>query len=269
MAVEAKRDEVARAEGPPGAVGAPGLVSILVPCCGQLEHTKLCVPALLRHTRPPYELVFIDVGSLDGTAEYLAGLAAGLSGVRVEVVRAATDPDVPRAVGRALELARGELLVLLNDDVVVTDSWLGQMAALAELSPAIGLVGPTSNYAAPPQLAEGADYRVRPRGQPPASGEALDVSAIDGFARVWRERHRGKWVEAERLGGFCLLVKRAVLLKLGQAGGPAEAAGLGLFDTDALSAGARAAGYTLACCRDLFVHHFGTRVFAHAAPAEA
>jgi O-antigen biosynthesis protein len=41
---------------------------------------------------------------------------------------------------------------------------------------------------------------------------------------------------------------------------------LSLFDSDILSAKARQAGFTLACCRDLFVHHFGTRTFAHGAP---
>jgi hypothetical protein len=40
---------------------------------------------------------------------------------------------------------------------------------------------------------------------------------------------------------------------------------LGLFDTDILSAKAHEAGFTLACCRDLFIQHFGTRTFAHGA----
>ena len=30
---------------------------------------------------------------------------------------------------------------------------------------------------------------------------------------------------------------------------------------------ARQAGFSLACCRDLFVHHFGTRIFAHGSGA--
>jgi hypothetical protein len=55
----------------------PGLVSILVPCCGMLEYTKLCVPGVLKHSRPPFELIAIDIGSLDGTAEYLAGSKKG------------------------------------------------------------------------------------------------------------------------------------------------------------------------------------------------
>jgi hypothetical protein len=57
-------------------------------------------------------------------------------------------------------------------------------------------------------------------------------------------------------------VKRAVLERVGDLG----EAGLGLFDTDALSLKARQAGFTLACCRDLFVHHFGTRTFAQGEP---
>ena len=45
-----------------------------------------------------------------------------------------------------------------------------------------------------------------------------------------------------------------------------ESSELGLFDTDLLCRSARQAGYTLACCRDLFIHHFGTRTFAQGAP---
>jgi hypothetical protein len=89
-------------------------------------------------------------------------------------------------------------------------------------------------------------------------------------------------VEAERLGGFCLLLKREVLTKIGwEKGGrekgsdplnlegqtPFPGAGLDLFDTDVLSVRARQTGYTLACCKDLFIHHFGTRTFAHGGPS--
>src|SRR5262249_19050540 len=145
----------------------PGLASILVPCCGQLEYTKLCVPSLLRHTRQPYELLFLDIGSLDGTAQYLAGVAAGAARqVRVEVVRAPTDLAIGQAVQDALKLAHGEYVILLNNDAVVTDAWLNQLVGLAQLSPAIGLVGPMSNYAAPPQLVETVPYRVGPKKSP-------------------------------------------------------------------------------------------------------
>src|SRR5207253_503813 len=66
-------------------------------------------------------------------------------------------------------------------------------------------------------------------------------------------------------GGFCLLIARPVLERIGTA--LDEWSDLGLFDSDILSAKARQGGFTPVCCRDLFIHHFGTRTFAHCAPA--
>jgi hypothetical protein len=34
-----------------------------------------------------------------------------------------------------------------------------------------------------------------------------------------------------------------------------------------LSSKARQAGFTLVCARDLYIHHFGSRIYAHGAPA--
>ena len=239
---------------PVSVLAPPRLVSVLMPCCGQLEYTRLCVPSLLRHSRAPYELIALDIG------------VAAAASVRVEVVRTPTDLGIASACAEALAQARGQYLVLLNNDTVVTEGWLDQLVALANLSPAVGLVGPISNYAAPPQRVETVPYRIGPRPGPrPAGGSAplVDTEAVAAFARQWREQHRGKWLEVDRLGGFCLLLKREVLTRLGPA---ATSAGLGLFDTDMLSVQARQAGFTLACCRDLFIHHFGTRTFTHGAP---
>jgi GT2 family glycosyltransferase len=253
------------ADQPLSVLSPPGLASILVPCCGQLEYTKLCVPALLRHTRQPFELIFVDIGSLDGTCEYLSGIAAA-AGVRVEIVRTPTDLGIAEAVQDAIKLARGEYVVLVNNDTLVTNAWLNQLVALAQMSPAVGLVGPMSNYAAPPQLAEHVPYRIGPKRNQRSEdrGEWLvDTSAVDDFANKWRDDNRGHWFQCERLGGFCLLVKRDVLKRISHL---REAGDLALFDTDILSAKARQAGFTLACAKDLFVHHFGTRTFAHGGP---
>ena len=69
-------------------------------------------------------------------------------------------------------------------------------------------------------------------------------------------RKLGKWLEVDYLGGFCLLIKRQLLDQIG----PLEAkAGLNIFDTDALCLKIRKAGYSLACCKDLFIHNFASR----------
>jgi GT2 family glycosyltransferase len=135
-------------EQPLSIVSPPGLASIVVPCCGQLEYTKLCVPSLLKYTRQPYEIIFLDIGSLDGTAEYLAGVATAAQ-VRIKIVRTPTDIGIPQAIQNTLQQARGEYIVLLNNDTIVCENWLNQLVGLAQLTPAVGMVGPMSNHASP------------------------------------------------------------------------------------------------------------------------
>jgi GT2 family glycosyltransferase len=222
-----------------------GLASIIVPCWDQLSFTRLCLKALFRHTRRPFELVAVDNGSNDGTGTYLAGVADAAP-VPVTVLSNPTNRGFPAAINQGLKAARGEYLVLLNNDAVVTDGWLDQLVALAraEVDAPIGLVGPMSNYATPPQLVEGVPY--------------TDLEQMQAFARRWREEHRGQWLTAGKLSGFCLLLKRAVYEAVG---GLDEQFGLGFFDDDDLAERARRAGFALAVAHDLFVHHFGSRTF--------
>jgi cellulose synthase/poly-beta-1,6-N-acetylglucosamine synthase-like glycosyltransferase len=167
-----------------------GLVSIVVPCCGQLEMTRICVPSLLRHSRQPFEIIFVDVASLDGTADYLDGVAAGAS-VPVEIVRIETDRAISSGCVEALRQARGEYVVLLDNDTVVTPGWLDQMVSLSQLAPKVALVGPMSNCAMPPQLVNDVSYQVRFDerrrlceniliGKPSAN-----VAPLEEFARHW------------------------------------------------------------------------------------
>jgi glycosyltransferase involved in cell wall biosynthesis len=108
------------------------LASIIIPCFNQAEFTRLCVQALFRHTRPPWELIVVDNGSTDDTAAYLAGVRDAAS-VPVTLITNPQNAGFPRAINQGLEVARGEYLVLLNNDAVVTDGWLDQLIALSEV----------------------------------------------------------------------------------------------------------------------------------------
>ena len=107
------------------------LASIIIPCWNQLESTRLCLTALVRHTRPPWELIVIDNGSSDGTATYLAGVQ-DVAPVPVMVISNSNNLGFPAAINQGLRAARGDYL-LLNNDAVVTDGWLSQLVALAEI----------------------------------------------------------------------------------------------------------------------------------------
>ena len=142
-------------------------------------------------------------------------------------------------------------MVLLDNHAVVTDGWLDQLTALAEMDGKgttkgtndtkgeeggkdrerilIGLLGPMSNSAPPPQLVPGVPYQ--------------DLEAMEAFARRWRDDHRGKWFRVSKLAGFCLLLKRSVYDRIG---GLDERSGATVFDADDLAARARQAGFTMA-----------------------
>jgi len=109
---------------------AGGLTSILVPCCDQVAFTRACLRALFRFTRPDWELIVIDNGSTDATPDYLAGIRDAAS-VPVTILTNAENLGFPRAINQGLQAARGDDLVLLNNDAVVTDGWLDQLLALS------------------------------------------------------------------------------------------------------------------------------------------
>jgi len=244
------------------------LVSIIIPCSGMLEYTKLCVPSVLQHTRAPYELIFLDIGSLDGTAEFLAGLKIGARNIRIEIVRTQTDMGIRDACKDALGRVRGEYVVFLNNDTIVTRNWIEQLTGLANSSETVGMVGPMTNFAAEGQRVDEIPYRVGPRKGNRIHGSTeretlMDVSAVNEFALKFRDKFRKQCMQVERLQGFCVLVKRDVVRKLDTE--LQQWTDLRLFDSDILGTKVRQLGYALGVALDCYIHHFGTRVFAHGA----
>ena len=248
----------------------PPLVSIFIPCCGMLEYTELCIPSILKNTRMPFELIFLDIGSLDGTAEYLRGLKTGLQNVRIDIVRTPTDLGIPKACREALDRCRGEFIVLLNNDTIVTKGWINQFTGLLNSNSSMGMVGPMSNYAPLAQAVESVPYRFGPRksSRPdePVRGLA-DPDAIQAFAAELHEKNKGKCLPIDILSGFCVMLKRDVYRKVSQQGALDKWTDLSLFDSDILGKKVRQFGYNLAVCQDVFIHHFGSRTFAHGAPS--
>uniref|UniRef100_UPI0012FA2709 glycosyltransferase n=1 Tax=Zavarzinella formosa TaxID=360055 RepID=UPI0012FA2709 len=222
----------------------PETVSIIILCHNELAFTRLCLESVRRHTTPPYELILVDNGSTDGTIEHLAAFAARPGPGPVVIHRNQANAGYPAGVNHGLRHAAGELIVLLNNDVVVTPDWIDRLRAWAKHDhPATGLVGVMTNNAPPPQrIAPGYDT----------------LAGLDDFARRWQQDHLAEAVRVPRLTGFCLLVRAEVFRKIGTLD---ERFGHGFFDDDDLCLRARRAGFQLLLARDVYVHHFGSQTF--------
>jgi len=224
--------------------GDARLVSIVILCCGQVDVTRLCLESLRACTASPYELILVDNGLADGTFEYLSAFARqGRGPAQLVLIRNAENQGFAAGVNQALAHARGEYVVLLNNDTVLTPGWLEGLLAVGrreDCRPA-GMVGPVSNEVPDPQ-------RVEP-------GYGRDLAGLPAFAAARRAAHQGKVLAVERLSGFCLLIPRRVLE---QVGGLDERFGLGFFEDDDLGVRVRRAGYRLLVALDTYVHHWGS-----------
>lgn len=229
------------------------LTSIIILCHNQADYTATCVQSIFRHTPEPIELVFVDNGSTDGTADYLdslrlasvsrasRGLPASLTNVKV--LRNDRNVGFAGGVNQGIREASGDYVLLLNNDVIVTRGWLGGLLACASRSPKIGLVGPMSNWVVGIQRVSDPRYKVE---------------RLDEYARVFSREHAGRMMKTSRVIGFCVLIHRKVIDRIG---GFDITFGTGNFEDDDFCLRAAIAGFDAVVVGDVFVHHFGSVTF--------
>jgi len=216
----------------------PELVSIIIPAHNQLEYTRQCLETLRTNTRTPYQLILIDNGSTDGSAEHFDAVPDAT------VVHAETNLGFAKAVNLGLAHVQGHA-VLLNNDTLLPRNWLEPLTAALRRSGDIGMVGPKTNYAPGPQQIDGLEFHA--------------LEEISAFALQLAESQRGRLTDTYRLVAFCVLIRDTVVKEVGVFD---ERFGLGNFEDDDYCLRVARAGYRLVIAEDAFVFHYGNRTFA-------
>lgn len=215
------------------------LTSIIVLTHNNLADTRACLASIQEHTPQPYELIAVDNGSTDGTLEALRQVP------RLRLIANAENLGFARGCNQGLAVARGDFLLLLNNDTIVAPGWLGAMLRAMEERPSLGIVGPCSNHVVGPQ-------------QIPEAAAGYPFG-LELFARSYCAAHAGQATIVPRVIGFCMLVRRAVVERIG---GLDERFGTGNLEDDDYCLRARLAGFEVAIVHDAYVHHEGGRTFA-------
>jgi GT2 family glycosyltransferase len=177
-------------------------VSVITPLFNCLARTREMV-ASLQGAMPPgvrHEIILVDDGSTDGTREWLAGLG--------EPFRTILNPGnlgFGAATNRGAAAARGEILALLNNDLVLREGWLWpMMEALDDLGERAGLVGNVQLDAATREV-DHAGIGINLKGKPEHDRRLPGIAS-----RLLRPVRRKVAVT-----GACVLVRSATWRRLG------------------------------------------------------
>ena len=213
--------------------------SIIILTYNQLTYTKECINSIKQYTRPDYEIIVVDNASTDGTVEWLKK--------QVDTTAIFNDENKGFAGGcnQGILKSCGDVLVLLNNDTIVTPRWLDNMLVCLNSSDKIGAVGVYSNTA-------GANQNIL------TNYNYYNLHEIISFAENFNISNRKRWEERIRLCGFCFAVKKTVVNEVGLLD---EQFFPGYYEDDDYCFRIRQSGYKLMLCGDTFIHHHGNISF--------
>jgi len=168
--------------------------------------------------------MLIDNASDDGTKEYLEDLKRR-SSISVELIRNETNLGFVKAVNQGLHISNSPYVCVLNNDTLPGPGWLEHMVDFAANNKDIGLINPVCD----------------------GHGE----NSIESYAKSL-EKNKGKYMEMNQCQGFCMLIKRELIDKIGYLD---ESFGIGGYDDTDYSIRAHKAGYRSVAIYDAYVYH--------------
>jgi len=112
------------------------LVSIIVPVYNRRELLPELLANIEQQTYPDFEVLFVDDGSTDGSAEFLDELA----GTNCRVIRGGANRGPSAARNTGLRQAVGEYIQFLDSDDLLHPDKLAHDVTLLQVRPELGLV---------------------------------------------------------------------------------------------------------------------------------
>jgi GT2 family glycosyltransferase len=220
----------------------PGKAVIILLSHNNPSYLQQCLASLWAKTQHPnFEVIVVDNGSDAETVNFLR--SASHAEPRLKVLFNNQNLGFARANNIGLQAAGDfDYAIFLNNDTLVTPGWLEKLIAHLD-DPAIGLVGPVTNWA-------GNEARIETDYTSPAE--------IDAFVERYTRRRAGRIFDISMLALYCAAIRKPVLDQIGPLDEQFE---IGMFEDDDFSLRVRQAGYRVVCAEDVFIHHWGRASF--------
>ncbi len=220
------------------------MFSVIIPNWNGMRLNLLptCLQALRQQTYRDFETIVVDNCSMDGSQSFIGHTYPQVRQIALEENR-----GFAPAVNEGIRAARGDVIVLLNNDTEADPSWLEEIARALDENPRAGMV------ACKLRLFDRRDHIH-------SAGDFYRVDGIPGNRGVWEE-DRGQYDDARGVAsslspcfggcGGAVAYRRTMLDEIG---GLDEALGSYCEDVD-LNWRARLAGYAVAYAPRAIVYH--------------
>jgi GT2 family glycosyltransferase/glycosyltransferase involved in cell wall biosynthesis len=198
-------DGLQRLRAPPPPAPAPPAhrFSVIIPVYRDVEITRACIDSVMAHRDPATDMILlINDASPDPDMAELLEHYAPLP--RVHVLTNGENRGFVRTVNRGLAFCRSGDVILLNSDTLVFAGGLEELWSAAHATPGIGTATALSNNATI------FSYPVSDQGC-----AALDDLDWEEAAAIALARNRGAVFDVPTGHGFCLLITRALLDRVG------------------------------------------------------
>ena len=195
-----------------------------------LEETQPCLETLFANTTVASRLFIVDNGSEPSVREFLSKVKPQGSIQNVTLLQNEKNEGFPKGMNRGIKASSAPYVCLLNNDLRFTAGWLEELIAIAKSNPHVGVVNPASSTF----------------GEYPAAGETPQAYADR------RPLRKGQYTEVGMCIGFCMLIARSVIDKIG---GLTEEVHRIFFEDEDFCVRAQHAGFMCVVAEGAYVFH--------------
>jgi len=111
--------------------------SIIIPVFNRKEYTEKCIDSIYKYGSDyPFEIIVVNNASSDGTAEYLRNL-----GDKAVAINNEQNRGFAKACNQGAEKAKGEYLLFLNNDTIVTQNWMDVLVSELDENEGVAIAG--------------------------------------------------------------------------------------------------------------------------------
>jgi GT2 family glycosyltransferase len=169
------------------------------------ELLKACLKSLAAQTRRDFDVVVVDNGSRDGSAEEVKRIANAFP-VPLKLVENFTNRGFCAANNQGIASTSGALIALLNNDAEAEPGWLDALARVIESDEGVGMAASKIVTWENPQVIDKVGHLIYPDGQNRGRGSGqVDVGQFDRVEEaLWPDGCAAMYRRAmlDEVGGF-------------------------------------------------------------------